>query len=183
MLAVAERSLLRGVEQRAAAASSGSTASSGSGMPGWKDKYNLATSSDLAIGAYRRWLHGAAGGGPAWLAGGADLPPFDPRREVLLDRWGQHCRDCPDCRKALRACRVLTWAAWAAAAAAATLAATWAVPVLLPVLLHSSGRGGTPGLVAAAAAAVVAAACAAAAWWLGAKQRGFVFVDYVHQDM
>ena len=44
-----------------------------------------ATPDDVGVAICRRWVDDIAGGGPF---GNAPLPPLEPDRRVLLDRWG-----------------------------------------------------------------------------------------------
>ena len=53
---------------------------------------------------FRKWLD-ANGGQPQWATGVSPaLPPQEPRREVLLDRYESHTKHCSSCKKA---CEIL----------------------------------------------------------------------------
>ena len=52
--------------------------------------------------AFRRWYHGRGGGGPPFFNPDKDvLPPINPPRTQLLDRYDQHTKHCTSCKKVL----------------------------------------------------------------------------------
>ena len=59
---------------------------------------------------FRKWLD-AHGGQPQWATGVSPaLPPQEPRREVLLDRYESHTKHCSSCstvRRVPAACHAL----------------------------------------------------------------------------
>ena len=139
------------------------------------DDYILLSSSDVFVGAYRRWLDGVGHGMP-WFQGlatrspsdgaaGRANPALDPANHragnVLETRYHRHVRNCPATRKALARVRagrrVATGLAVSAAAASCGLL--------------SASPGAWRAAARAAAALVPASALAAAG--LGRLERRF----------
>jgi len=124
-----------------------------------------ATPDDVGVAICRRWVDDIAGGGPF---GNAPLPPLEPDRRVLLDRWGQHVANCAHCRAA----RQRAQAAGRGLAVASGIAAAAAVATLV-----AAGGEATPAVLVAAASAPALGAAAQAANAFDGLLR---FKDYVH---
>ena len=131
----------------------------------WRSAYFLATADDIGVAICRRWFENVGGGGPF---GNAPLPPGEPNRRVLLDRWQQHAVHCAHCRaagaRAQAAGRSLAVASGIAAAAA------------VASLVASGGETNSAVLAAAASAPALGAAVQAAK----AYDSLLRFKDYVH---
>ena len=136
----------------------------GSRLP-WRSAYFLATPDDVGVAICRRWIDDIGGGGPF---GNAPLPPREPSRRVLFDRWGQHAVHCTHCRaagaRAQAAGRGLAVASGIAAAAA------------VASLVASGGESNAAVLAAAASAPALGAAAQAA----NAFDSLLRYQDYVH---
>eukprot|EP00884_Botryococcus_braunii_P022855 jgi/Botrbrau1/9253/Bobra.180_1s0011.1 len=79
-------------------------ASSGHNMAkakrGWRDFY-LATSADVGVTAFHRWLSERAGGHPDFVGGfPKELPPV--YWEQAWDRYERHTKHCSTCQESLR---------------------------------------------------------------------------------
>ncbi|GBF90562.1 hypothetical protein Rsub_03134 [Raphidocelis subcapitata] len=155
---------------------------------GWRQSFYLPATADTGIITFRTWMDQVGGGSIPWPLGtDARLGPALPR-EVVMDRWAQHCRHCKSCRRAV------TWIE--RLRAACTAAAAVAAPVGAFALL-AAAAGAWPGAGAGAAgaggwgpAAPLGLAClalaAAALLARRALQRlwsRFHFTDYVHADV
>lgn len=66
----------------------------------WQQGYFMPAESDRSIGVWRQWL--ADEGARCVLPGpGSELPESPPRRDMILDRYGQHSAHCVHCQQAL----------------------------------------------------------------------------------
>ncbi len=158
---------------REAAAADGACAPGAAAPEGgaWRHAYFLATAEDVGAACLRRWFDEVGGGGPF---GDAPLPPREPSRRVLLDRWAQHAAHCSACRRAGQRADA---AARGLASAAALAAAAAAAGLLAGAGASGTGPVITPELLATAAAAPALGAAAMAANRLSSLLR---FKDYVH---
>jgi len=147
-----------------------------------KDDYTLLSTSDVFVGAYRRWLDGVGHGMP-WFQGlatarspsdvaGVDVggrppnPALDPANHraggVLETRYHRHVRNCPATRRALARVRSGRRVATVLAVASASCG-----------LLSASPGAPAPGRAVARFAAAFLPASALAAAGLGRLERRF----------